>query len=143
MLYWPIAQKAINHGMYVVMRPPGVCPKELKVGDYYQDYLKTVWNIVSSNSTIKANAGVVSIELANEPVHIKNQYGQTSATAMRDYFQPIIDIIRRNGFTGIIWVPGMGYSSGVIISDLFSRNSISWIHSRSRIISCFRSCFRV
>lgn len=111
MLYWPIAQKAINHGMYVVMRPPGVCPKELKVGDYYQDYLKTVWNIVSSNSTIKANAGVVSIELANEPVHIKNQYGQTSATAMRDYFQPIIDIIRRNGFTGIIWVPGMGYQS--------------------------------
>ena len=111
MLYWPLAQKALNHGMYVVMRPPGVCPKELKVGDYYQDYLKTVWNIVSSNTNVKNNAGVVSIELANEPVHIKNQYGQTSATAMRDYFQPIIDIIRRNGFTGIIWVPGMGYQS--------------------------------
>ena len=111
MLYWPIAQKAINHGMYVVMRPPGVCPKELRVGDYYQEYLKTVWNIVSSNSTIKQNAGVVSIELANEPVHITNQWGQASATAMRDYFQPIIDIIRQNGFTGIIWVPGTGYQS--------------------------------
>ena len=111
MLYWPIAQKAINHGMYVVMRPPGVCPKELRVGDYYQDYLKTVWNIVSQNSNVKNNAGIVSIELANEPVHITNQYGQASATAMRDYFQPIIDIIRRNGFTGIIWVPGTGYQS--------------------------------
>ncbi len=111
MLYWPIAQKAINHGMYVVMRPPGVCPKELQVGDYYQEYLKTVWNIVSSNSTIKQNAGIVSLELANEPVHIKNQWGYDSETAMRDYFQPIIDIIRRNGFTGIIWVPGTGYQS--------------------------------
>ena len=111
MLYWPLAQKALNHGMYVVMRPPGVCPKELKVGDYYQQYLKTVWDIVSKNSNVKSHAGVVSIELANEPVHIKNQWGQTSATAMRDYFQPIIDVIRQNGFTGIIWVPGMGYQS--------------------------------
>ena len=111
MLYWPIAQKAINHGMYVVMRPPGVCPKELRVGDYYQEYLKTVWNIVSSNSTIKQNAGIVSLELANEPVHITNQWGQESETAMRDYFQPIINIIRQNGFTGIIWVPGTGYQS--------------------------------
>ena len=38
-LYWPIAQKALNHGLYVVVRPPGVCPKDLKVGDAYQQYL--------------------------------------------------------------------------------------------------------
>ena len=41
-LYLPIAQKAINHGLYVVIRPPGVCPKDLKVGDAYQNYLKAV-----------------------------------------------------------------------------------------------------
>jgi hypothetical protein len=110
-LYWPIAQKALNHGLYVVIRPPGVCPKSLKVGDEYQQYLKTVWNIVSSNSNIKNNSGIVSLELANEPVNVYNQYGQTSATALRDYFQPIVDIIRANGFTGIIWVPGAGYQS--------------------------------
>lgn len=110
-LYMPIAQKALNHGLYVVVRPPGVCPKELKVGDYYQNYLKTVWNIISSNNAIKKNAGVISLELANEPVHITNQYGQNTTSAMREYFQPIVDIIRRNGFTGILWIPGMGYQS--------------------------------
>ena len=34
-LYFPLAKKAMNHGMYVVVRPPGVCPGDLKVGDYY------------------------------------------------------------------------------------------------------------
>lgn len=110
-LYFPIAQKALNHGLYVVVRPPGVCPKELRVGDAYQNYLKTVWNIVSSNSNIKSHAGVISIELANEPVHITNQWGQNSASALHDYFQPIVDLIRKNGFTGVIWVPGTGYQS--------------------------------
>lgn len=110
-LYLPIAQKALNHGLFVVIRPPGVCPQELRVGDAYQNYLKTVWDIVSKSQTLKKNSGVISLELANEPIHIKNQYGQNSATAMRDYFQPIIDIIRHNGYTGIIWVPGTGYQS--------------------------------
>ena len=110
-LYLPIAQKAINHGMYVVIRPPGVCPKDLKVGDAYQQYLKTVWNIVSSNSYVKNNSGILSLELANEPVYVYNQYGQNTASALHDYFQPIVDIIRKNGSQGIIWVPGTGYQS--------------------------------
>ncbi len=110
-LYWPIAQKALNHGLYVVIRPPGVCPKELRVGDAYQQYLKTVWNIVSGNNNIKNNSGIVSLELANEPVHVYNQSGQNSASALRDYFQPIVDVIRANGFKGIIWIPGAGYQS--------------------------------
>ncbi len=110
-LYWPIAQKAIGHGLYVVVRPPGVCPKNLRVGDAYQNYLKTVWNIVSSNSNMKNNSGVVSIELANEPVNVYASNGQASARALYDYFQPIVDIIRKNGFKGIIWVPGTGYQS--------------------------------
>ena len=110
-LYWPIAQKALNHGLYVVVRPPGVCPKDLKVGDAYQQYLKTVWGIVSSNANFKNNSGVVSLELANEPVHVYNQYGQSSSSALHDYFQPIVNIIRQNGFKGVIWIPGTGYQS--------------------------------
>ena len=37
---------------------------------------------------------------------MKNANGQDDAKAMHDYFQPIVDKIRENGFTGIIWVPG-------------------------------------
>lgn len=110
-LYFPLAQKAMNHGMYVVMRPPGVCPTNLKVGDYYQDYLMTVWDIVSKNDSIRKYAGQISIELANEPVNLKDKSGQASSSALHDYFQPIVDRIRANGFTGVIWVPGTGWQS--------------------------------
>ena len=110
-LYYPIAQKAMNHGMYVVVRPPGVCPGDLKVGDYYQNYLMTVWDLFSRNDSIKKHAGQISIELANEPVNLKNADGQEDAKALHDYFQPIVDKIRANGFTGIIWVPGTGWQA--------------------------------
>ena len=110
-LYYPLMQKAMNHGMYVVVRPPGVCPGNLKVGDYYQNYLMTVWDLVSQNANIKKNAGRISIELANEPVSLKNEYGQDDPKALHDYFQPIVDKIRSNGFSGIIWAPGTGWQS--------------------------------
>ncbi len=110
-LYFPLASKAMNHGMFVVMRPPGVCPQNLKVGDYYQQYLMTVWDIVSSNDSIKKYAGQISLELANEPVNLKNRYNQEDKKALHDYFQPIVDKIRANGFTGIIWIPGTGWQS--------------------------------
>lgn len=113
-VYWPIAQKALNHGMYVIMRPPGVCPDNLKVGDNYQQYLKKVWSIVTRNSNVLQNQHVVMIELANEPIHIYNRYGQASPTAMRDYFQPVIDVIRSNGYKGIILVPGTGWQSNYV-----------------------------
>ena len=105
-LYFELAKKAMNHGMYVVVRPPGVCPGNIKVGDYYQAYLTKVWDIFSSQDFVKEHAGQISIELANEPVSLKNANGQDDAKAMHDYFQPIVDKIRENGFTGIIWVPG-------------------------------------
>ena len=110
-LYVPLAQKALGHGMYVVMRPPGVCPPFLKVGDYYQKYLMEVWDIVSKSDFVRSNQGVVSIELANEPINIKNANNEDDAKAMHDYFQPIFDMIRANGFKGIIWVPGTGFQS--------------------------------
>ena len=30
---------------------------------------------------------------------------------MHDFFQPIVDKIRGNGFTGVIWVPGTGWQA--------------------------------
>lgn len=110
-LYFPIMRKAANHGLYVIVRPPGVCPHNLQVGDYYQDYLKTVWSTFVQNDSIRNNAGWISIELANEPVNVKDANGNASDKALRDYFQPVVDSIRANGFTGIIWVPGTGWQS--------------------------------
>lgn len=110
-LYFPLAKDAMDHGMYVVMRPPGVCPGDLKVGDYYNDYLMTVWDIVTQNDSVKKYAGQISIELANEPVSLKSASGQDDAAALHDYFQPIVDKIRANGFTGIIWAPGTGWQA--------------------------------
>ena len=91
--------------MYVIMRPPGVCPQEIRVGDAYNEYLKTVWDIVSSNDSIKKYEGVISLELANEPVRLYDKNGKETAQAPwapRDFFQPVLDIIRRNGFKGIV-----------------------------------------
>lgn len=110
-LYFPIANNAKKKGMYVIMRPPGVCPGDLKVGDYYQQYLLEVWDIVTQNANVRKNAGWLSIELANEPVGLRNANGQDDPKALHDYFQPIVDKIRANGFTGIIWVPGTGWQS--------------------------------
>ena len=110
-LYWKLIRKALNHGLYVVVRPPGVCPETIKVGDVYNNYLMEVWDIVTQNDSIKKYAGQVSIELANEPINLLDANGQGSATAKRDFFQPIVDKIRSNGFTGVVWVPGTGYQS--------------------------------
>ena len=110
-LYWPLMKKAMNHGLYVVVRPPGVCPPNLKVGDYYNDYMMTVWNIVSKNDSIKKYAGQISIELANEPVSLKNAENQDDPKALHDFFQPVVDKIRANGFSGVIWAPGTGWQA--------------------------------
>ena len=81
------------------------------MGDEYQAYLKNVWKIFASNSIIQKYAGQVSIELANEPVHVQLADGTNSDKALHDFFQPIVDEIRSAGFKGIIWVPGSGYQS--------------------------------
>ena len=110
-LYFPLMQKAMNHGMYVVVRPPGVCPGTIKVGGYYQQYLLTVWDIFTKNDSIRKYSGQISIELANEPVSVKNAQGNDDTRALHDFFQPVVDKIRANGFTGIIWVPGAGWQA--------------------------------
>ncbi len=108
-LYLELVKKAMNHGMFVVVRPPGVCPGNLKVSDYYNQYLMLIWDIFSQQDFVKQHAGQISIELANEPVSIKNAQNQDDLKALHNFFQPIVDKIRANGFTGIIWVPGTSW----------------------------------
>ena len=113
-LYVKLVEKALAHGLYVIVRPPGVCPQNIKVGDEYQAYLKKVWKLFASNPTIQKNAGQVSIELANEPINVLLANGSKSDKALHDFFQPVIDVIRATGFKGIIWVPGSGYQSNYV-----------------------------
>lgn len=108
-LYVKLVEKALAHGLYVIVRPPGVCPQDIKVGDAYQAYLKKVWNLFASNATIQKNAGQVSIELANEPINVLLADGSQSDKALHDFFQPVVDEIRATGFKGIIWVPGTSW----------------------------------
>ena len=110
-LYVKLVEKALAHGLYVIVRPPGVCPQNIKVGDEYQAYLKKVWKLFASNATIQKNAGQVSIELANEPINVLPANGSQPDKALHDFFQPVVDEIRATGFKGIIWVPGAGYQS--------------------------------
>ena len=110
-LYLKLAEMAMKYGMYVVVRPPGVCPHDLKVGDYYNQYLMYVWDVFSQQEFVKDHAGQISIELANEPVNLRNAQNQDDPKALHDYFQPIVNKIRENGFTGIIWAPGTGWQA--------------------------------
>ena len=110
-LFVPLAESALDHGLYVVMRPPGVCPDTIQVGGEYQDYLLDVWDVVSSNPDVQAHSGQLFLELANEPVTCVGEDGQASPRALHDFFQPIVDKIRANGYTGVIWVPGSGWQA--------------------------------
>ena len=115
-VFVPMAEYAINKGLYVVMRPPGVSPERIAVHDDYQAFLVKVWDIVSSHKKLKNN-GKVMFELANEPIHILGPDGTYAGNGdghfknMQIYFQAVIDKIRGNGARNIIWVPGLGYQS--------------------------------
>lgn len=108
-LYFPIAKKAIEHGLYVIMRPPGVFPGYVEVGDYYNDYIMKVWDIVTQNDSIKKYSGQIMIELGNEPVTLNNAKGQGDDKALCDFFQPVVNKIRENGYEGVVWGVGTGW----------------------------------
>lgn len=103
-VFIPMAEYYIEHGEYVVMRPPGVCPEEMAPNDSYYDFLSKVWSIVSSHPKIQNNMKIM-FELANEPIRF---HGDNMA--LHNYFQGITDIIRSN-CDNIVWVPGTGYQS--------------------------------
>ncbi len=115
-VYLPMAQYANAKGLYVIMRPPGVCPETIAVGDTYQEYLLQVWDYVSSHPSIKNNPGIM-FELANEPVNIVGTDGSVGGStgpqfeAISQFLQPIVNKIRDNGADNVIWLPGLGYQS--------------------------------
>mgnify|MGYP003292001051 CR=1 FL=1 len=113
-IFIPMAEYAIENGIYVVMRPPGVCPQKLTVGDEYQQYLIKVWTYVCNHEKLKNNPYVM-FELANEPIDMND--GNGNYTSWSDgsqknctkFFQQIVDEIRAVGCNNILWVPGLAY----------------------------------
>lgn len=114
-VFIPMAEYAIKKGLYVVMRPPGVCPEKIAVGDDYNKFLEQVWGIVSRHPRIKDNSCIM-FELANEPINIfgtdgtYGSNGQVYFNNAKKFFQSIVDKIRSNS-SNIIWVPGLAYQS--------------------------------
>jgi len=114
-VFIPMAEYAISKGLYVIMRPPGVCPEKIAVGDAYNQYLIKIWGYVSQHPKLKNNPNIM-FELANEPVNILGPDGTYGAGSqghfdkLKTYFQTIVDAIRANA-DNILWVPGLGYQS--------------------------------
>ena len=115
-VFIPMAEYAVSKGLYVVMRPPGVCPEKIAVGDSYHRYLKDVWGYIATQTRLTDNPHIM-FELANEPVLIKGtdgNYGSGSDAcnkALTQFFQEIVDLMRENGCRNILWVPGTSYQS--------------------------------
>jgi endoglucanase len=114
-VFVPMAEYAISKGLYVVMRPPGVCPEHIEIGGVYHKYLIKVWGIVSRHPSLKNNPNIM-FELANEPIEIKGTDGtygsgtQGHFDNLKTYFQEITDTIRLKA-DNILWIPGLGYQS--------------------------------
>ena len=113
-VFVPMAEYAIDNGLYVVMRPPGVCPEKLAIGDEYQEYLIKVWTYVCSHGKLKNNPYVM-FELANEPINMRGDDGQYTSWSdgsqknCTKFFQKVVDEIRAVGCNNILWVPGLAY----------------------------------
>lgn len=114
-VFVPMADYAISKGLYVVMRPPGVSPDSIKVGDDYYQYLNKVWGIVAKHPNIMNNSNIM-FELANEPINILGTDGtfgsgtQGHFDNLKIYFQSVVNTIRATA-DNILWVPGLGYQS--------------------------------
>ena len=109
-VFIPMAQFAMNHGMYVVMRPPGVFPDSVALGDDYQKYLIKVWDYVSSRPALKDNPGIL-YELGNEPVRVYTSEGVLGGgKEMSEYIQPVVDAVRKNA-NNIVLLPGLSWQS--------------------------------
>lgn len=134
-VFVPMAEYAISKGLYVVMRPPGVCPEEIAVGDEYQEYLLKVWGYVAQHPILKNHPNIM-FELANEPVRIlgpDGAYGsgtQGHFDNLKTYFQAIVDTIRTHA-DNILWIPGLGWQSqyqGFVANPIEGQNIGYAIH---------------
>ena len=109
-VFVPMAEYAVGKGLYVVMRPPGVCPEGISIGDAYQQYLLKVWEYVAQHPKLRNN-GAILFELANEPIHIYHSNGARAGDKeMTAYFQAIVDVMRKH-CNNILLVPGLGWQS--------------------------------
>lgn len=114
-VFTPMAEYAVSKGLYVIFRPPGVCPEKIEVGGVYHKYLLKVWGIVSKHPKLKNHPNMM-FELANEPIDILGPDGTDGSNSqghferLKTYFQAIVDTIRANA-DNILWVPGLGYQS--------------------------------
>jgi endoglucanase len=112
----PLINHARSRGLYVVLRPPGVCPKRIAYGDNYHNYLRKVWGYLSNHPNLK-NVDNVMFEIANEPIEILGTNGNWGATgdehfaALHNYFQDLVNLIKGNGANNVCWIPGTGYQS--------------------------------
>lgn len=113
-VFIPMAEYAVSKGLYVVMRPPGVCPKQIAVGDDYNKYLLKVWEHVAQHPKLKNHPNIM-FELANEPVNILGPNGDYASNSqghfdnLKDYFQPVVEVMRAQGCDNILWIPGLAY----------------------------------
>lgn len=114
-VFVPMAEYAVSKGLYVIFRPPGVCPEKIELGGVYYQYLIKVWGIVSQHPKLKNHSNIM-FELANEPIQIlgtDGTYGSGSQghfDNLKKYFQTIVDTIRNNA-ENILWIPGLGWQS--------------------------------
>lgn len=128
-VFIPMAEYAISKGLYVIMRPPGVCPDKIAVGDAYNQYLVKVWGYVAQHPKLKNNPNIM-FELANEPVNILGPDGTYGAGTqghfdnLKKYFQAVVDTIRASA-DNILWIPGLGYQAlyqGFAVNPIEGKN---------------------
>lgn len=85
------------------------------VGEKLWQLLMKYWDYVSSHPRIKNNPGVM-FELANEPYNFLGSDGSVNDfRTLKSYYQPMVDLIRKNGCQQVIYVPGWswdGYYAG-------------------------------
>ena len=126
----PMINHAKSRGMYVILRPPGVCPDTISVGGPYYQYLLKVWGYLATCPDLR-NAENVMFELANEPRNIRlsdGTYGNNSQAhfdQMKIFFQAVVDTIRASGAQNVLWIPGTGYQSqykGYAINPIEGQN---------------------
>ena len=125
-LYIPIIEHLNSKGIYAVLYYDGIRPEDdlWRIGDKSQQYAIEFWDYISSQPFVKNNPGVM-MELYNEPITIVGSDGrQNNFKDVKNYFQPMVDVIRRNGCNNVVWIPGMisqsryaGYATNPIEGD--------------------------
>ncbi|MGN0832553.1 MAG: family 43 glycosylhydrolase [Kiritimatiellia bacterium] len=107
----PIVERAVERGLYVIVRPSYNTPGETKAGDAYNRHLAHEWRLLAADPTLRRLAGQVLFELENEPTTVYAADGTRKESALAEFMQPLVDTIRGAGWNGVILVPGMGYQS--------------------------------